>query len=200
MSGWVKIPEEWIEQEAIERLPAEAIVVHLSALAYVARHSTDGRLPTTATRKLWPVEDLAAMVALLVTEGHWQPFSGGWFIRDWSTFVLSATEVERRREDGRQRTERWRRHKLGDHSMCDRCQAVKGTRDASRNASGDMSGDGPPIRSAPTRRGGEERGPAPDSAGAPPALSRVPPPHPFDPGAECCPLPPENPCHLGQTA
>jgi hypothetical protein len=199
MSGWVKVPEEWFDQEAIERLPAEVVLFHLTALAHTARHSTNGRLPSTAVRRLWPVTDPDASVALLVTDGHWSPYSGGWFLRDWQTFVLSAEEVEHRRELNRVRQERYRRHMLGDHSMCDRCSAVKAAnalRDASQDALVTPSVTPPPNRTEPTRRGGEERGAAADSAGAPPAR----PAHEFNPLADCCPLPPEHPCHLGATA
>jgi hypothetical protein len=194
VSGWVKVPEEWFEQENIERLPAEAVVFHLTALAHAARHSTNGRLPSSAIRRLWPITDSDATIALLITDGHWSPYTGGWFLRDWQTFVLSAEEVEHRRELNRVRQERYRRHTLGDHSMCDRCSVVRAG-NASQNALATPSVTRPPYRTEPTRRGGEGRWAAPTSAGATAALSV----HEFNPLADCCPLPPEHPCHLGAT-
>ena len=194
MAGWVKVPEEWLDDPEIEQIPADVVLLHLTALAHTARHSTNGHIPTSAVRKLWPTVDLGDAIGQLVEASLWQPVATGWYIPEWETFVLSATEVERRRADGRQRTERWRRHKLGDHSLCDRCSAKRG--DASRNT----SGDSPPNRSAPTRRGGEEERTEAGSAGAPPARSVDP--HPFlmdNEDLECpCHLPPENPAHDGR--
>jgi hypothetical protein len=203
MSGWVKIPEEWWEREEIERLPADVVLFHQTALAYMARHSTDGRVPPSAVRKFWPVDDTESTIALLVTEGHWQPFSGGWFIRGWETFVLSAAEVEHRRAVSRQTSERYRRHKAGDHSMCDRCSQVRRGDDLSRDTSSDASVTTsvtpPPIRTDPTRRGGEGRGSAADSAGAPSARTLLTN-HAFNPDPECCALPQENPVHAEDVA
>src|SRR5919107_591781 len=73
MSGWVKIPEEWLGGPAIERLPAEGILFHFTALAHTARHSTNGQLDSMAVRKLWPVAEPAKVIGRLVAEGHWTP-------------------------------------------------------------------------------------------------------------------------------
>lgn len=195
MSGWIRVPEDWFATEEIERLPAELVVFHLSALAESCRYMTDGRVTARAIRRLWPVDDTDAVIQELVTAGLWQPIDGGgWHIRDWRTFLLSATEVEHRRAQSRETSERYRRHKQGDHSLCDRCSAKRG--DKSGDTSRDLSVTSPePIRSAPTRRGGEGAeggGPSPAAAGS--AATRAMPTHPWT--GECCALPDIHPIHV----
>src|SRR4051794_17839259 len=98
MTGWVKISEEWFEHESTEALPADVAMIHLSALGYCARHNTDGRVPENAVHRLWQADDPQAAIQHLVTSGLWFPLSsGGWQIREWETFILSAHEVDRRR-------------------------------------------------------------------------------------------------------
>lgn len=203
MSGWVKVPEDFFSSEAVERLPAEVVLFHLSALAESGRHRRDGFVPSSWIRRLWLVDNPQAIVRDLVTNGWWQPADGGWLIRDWRTFLLSAAEIEHRRSVSRESSERYRRHKAGDHSLCDRCSAV---RDASRHASGDRSGDASvtspdSIRSDPKGRRGEE-GPGSVSANAEPtgAETRRPMPHPRDPAGDCCPLPAHHPVHSSSGA
>jgi hypothetical protein len=169
MSGWVKIPETWFEDETVEQIPSAAIVLHLSALADSARHLRDGRVPSRALRRLWP-DDMPAMVEVLLAAGWWEPTEGGWHIPEWRSFILSADEIERKRADSRESSERHRRHKAGDHSMCDRCSFVK---------AGDSSPDtsvtplrSEPLRSEPNRTEGEGRGRAVSDA-RPPSGSRA---------------------------
>lgn len=174
MSGWVKIPETWFEEERIESLSAPAIVLHLSALADCARHLRDGRLPRQVLRRLWPAQDVPAVVAELETAELWQPNALGWYLPTWDTHLLSAEEVEKRREQSRETSERYRRHKAGDHSLCSRCSYVRDqSRDASRHTSRDASVIVPePNRSDPKGRRGEEDAEPGRADGAPVAAHR----------------------------
>jgi hypothetical protein len=195
MSGWVKIPEEWLDDPKIEHLPADVVLLHLTALAHCARHSSNGLVDSLAVRKLWPIENLGEAVKRLVDEGLWLEVATGWYVPDWKTFILSADEVEHRRELGKVRQERYRRHTSGDHSMCDRCSYI---RNASRDASETPSVTPPPNRSDPTRRGGEGGDGAAGSAGAPPAHRIEPHAYNLDEGDECpCGLPLEHEAHPG---
>lgn len=204
MSGWVKIPETWFDEESVERMPADVVLVHLSALAYSGRQLLNGRVPRQAVRKLWPAPDLEGAIQQLVTEGHWVPTAVGWQIRDWRTFLLSAEEIEHKRQTSRESSERYRRHQAGDHSLCERCAWVK-ARDKSRQLSGDTSSDESvtlpePNRSEPKgRRRGEGGATAPADAG-PSAPSDAEQRlglacHP--PSADCCAFAdwPEHPIH-----
>lgn len=197
MSGWVKVPEDWFSSEAVERLPAEVVLFHLSALAESGRHRRDGFVPVGWMRRLWLVDDPHSVVRELVTNGWWQPTEGGWLIRDWRTFLLSAAEIEHRRSVSRESSERYRRHKAGDHSMCDRCSAVRdASRDLSRDKSGDKSVTSPDsIRSDPKGRRGEEGAGSVSADAEPTAATKRPPPHNYNPSGDCCPLPPHHPVH-----
>lgn len=201
MSGWVKVPVDWFGDDEVEDRSAAAIVLHLSALADCARHLRDGRLPARTLRRLWPVPNVDDVVRELVDAGWWAEVDDGWQIVDWQTFILPADEVERMREQSRITSERYRRHKAGDHSMCDRCAFVRGgdkSRDASQQASPTASVTR--LRTDPIRTEGEEReeaGPG-GSAGAPPTrpaeVSALPlPPHPHT--GDCCALPDIHPVH-----
>lgn len=193
MSGWVKIPETWFEDDVVDAMTGDAILLHLSALADCARNLRDGRLPSRALRRLRMVDDTDAMIRELVTAGWWAPTEDGWFLRDWETFILSAAEVEHRRSASRETSERYRRHKAGDHSMCDRCAAV---RDASRDKSVTSSVTVPdPIRSDPKGRG-EERPDAGSPGGSPaPAEARALPLPAHCHTGDCCALPDIHPVH-----
>jgi hypothetical protein len=156
MSGWVKIPETWLEDQDVEELSSDAILFHLSALAHSARHLRNGFVPERALRRLWLVPDPDAVLEALVKAGWWEAAEGGWHVANWRTFILSAEEINHKREVSRESSERYRRHKAGDHSMCDRCSVVKAG-DKSRDASVTFP-DPIRLRSDPTRRGEEREG------------------------------------------
>lgn len=177
MSGWVKIPDNWVESDKVEGLGAEAVMLHLSALSLCSRQGSDGHVPRRALRRLWQAPDIDQATARLEAAGEWQPTAVGWFLPNWNIHLLSADEVDRRRELSRVTSERYRRHKAGDHSMCDRCAAVKAG-DASRDKSRATS-----VTSLVTPRldstrsdSGEERGESADRLGAdaPPGRAEVP--------------------------
>lgn len=156
MTGWLKLPEEWFDRSDVEGLPAEVLLFHMSALAASCRHMTDGFIARRTLRHLWEVADVAAAVAALVDADWWRPADDGWQIGDWNEFILAKSEVEHRRQQSRESTERNRRHGRGDHSMCTRCAFV---RDESRG--GSLTAP-VPDRPVPNRspKGGGEGGPA----------------------------------------
>lgn len=180
MSGWVRTPEEWFEEPRIEDVGADAAMLHLSALAYCSRHLTNGHLPFRALRRLYPVADPDREVRALTEAELWEATQSGWFIVDWANHILAADEVAHRREQSRTSSERYRRHKQGDHSMCDRCSAV---RQRVSDPVTDAVSDPPPTRSDPIRPEGEERrkerergGSASSGGSAPLAASSASPP------------------------
>lgn len=159
MGNWVSVPDNWTDSDQTEQLGADTAMLHLSALCYCARHLTDGDLPQRALRRLWPVDDVTTAVKALEECGEWERTDEGWLLVNWRTFLLSAEEIESRRRASRESSERYRRHKAGDHSMCDRCAVVKAG-DKSRDKSRDPSGDSTRLASTrldSTRRGEERR-------------------------------------------
>lgn len=202
MSGSVKVPAEWFERDDVEQVGADAAMLHLSALAYAARHLTNGHIPARKLRRLWPT-DVDSAVEALTTAGWWEAAEDGFLIADWHTFILSSDEVDHIRRQTRERVERHRRHKAGDHSMCDRCSFVRRGNGVSNGVSNGV-GNAPsePNRTEPTLREvrrGEEVGGAMRSAGAsrmPHRLqvgdSRLDDPTPWDVSIEIEDLSPEH--------
>lgn len=163
ISGWVKIHESWAEADRVERLGSDAVMLHLSALGYSARHLTDGAVPARALRRLWPVEDPTEAIDRLVSSGFWESADDGYLIVDWREHILASDEVEKRRDQSKVTSERYRRHRAGDHSMCDRCEYVRKHGKSPRDAVTDDMSDGvtdasvtrpEPNRTDPTRREG----------------------------------------------
>lgn len=123
--SWVKLDPAWLEKDETEALGADAVVFHLSGLSYSCRGMTDGHVPTGAIRKLWPVLDPAEVLRTLIDAGLWEVADGGFQIVDWEGPIFSRQRMERDRENSRVTSERLRRHRANDHSMCDRCEWVK---------------------------------------------------------------------------
>lgn len=136
---WVKLSDAWVESRPIESLSADAAMLHISALSYCARQSSDGDVPQRSLRRLWPAVDVDLALKELIDIEEWVETETGWHITNWRDHVLSAEEMANLRERSRLSSERYRRHKAGDHSMCERCAVVK--RDQSRDPTSDQSRD-----------------------------------------------------------
>lgn len=188
MSGpSVKIPADWLDSDTIEDLGGDTVVLMLTAFGWSARQTTNGVVPRRQLRKLWHVDDVDDAVDQLIKAGEVEDRGADLYFVNWRDFILSQDEVDQARAGNRERSERSRRHKRGDHSMCrpDWCRAASRSRDESRDGHGTVRvSDGHPIRSDPTRpdrKGGEdgEGEGSPDasggSAGASPAAATVPP-------------------------
>lgn len=201
MAGSVKVDASWFERDDIEQLGAGAAIFLLSALAYSARNLTDGEIPRRQVRRLWAVDDIEGTVAALVAAGQLEDRGEVLHLLHWRDFILAASEVVTIREQTRVRTERHRRHSKGDHSMCDRCSAVRNgvTNGVSNTPSEPNRAE--PSRAEPQGEGSRSAaGTDPDGAGAPPdraeaeaRLGRTA--HSW--AGDCCPLPENHPIHAG---
>jgi len=161
MSGWVKIPEDWTGDDRVERLGADAAMLHLSALGHSARYLHDGMVSKSALRKLWPAEELDAALAKLVELEFWEDRGDSYYLPEWRTHILAADEVEHRREQDRARQQRKRRHDSGDHSLCDRCSFVRShgvTPPVTNSVSHETVTRPEPNRPEPDRTVGERSG------------------------------------------
>jgi hypothetical protein len=156
----VKVPTDWLNSEAVEDLGSEAVLLMLTALAYSAEQLTNGRVPRRAVRKLWPVADFDTTLSALVDAGEVRDEGTDLQFVNWRDFILSSREVEQIREQNALRQERFRRHQKGDHTLCERCSAVRNsvtntvTNGVTDGVSNDIShtvSNADPIRSAPTR-------------------------------------------------
>lgn len=187
MSGpSVQIPTSWLQADELEDLGADTVMLMLTALAYCADQTDDGWIARRRLRKLWTVDDLDQSIERLVKAGELEEHGDRLFFTHWRRFILAAEEVDRIKESSRERTERSRKHKRGDHSMClsrycDAARNASQTRDSARDITRDSNGvqhvsdalpyRTDPIRTDPTARSGRterETGTQDGSAGAPP--------------------------------
>lgn len=183
-AGWVRIPSTWTDDVDIEALGSDAAMLHLSALAFSCRQLTDGHVPAKRVPRLWPVDDVDECVRLLVESGLWETTEDGYFLATWADHLMPSDEVEKRRRASAESSRRYRLHRDGDHSMCDRCAFVRtqgdGSRDQPRDASRDTSVTSPGTARHGTERSGvqgQSRAGHPEaagSAGAPPTATGLP--------------------------
>jgi hypothetical protein len=166
---WVKVPDDALEHPRIAALPAEVTLSYLRALATSNRFALDGLLPRTPDAESWIAADLADRTS----EGSVQ-------LRWLMEYQPSADEIIAKQKADAKRQARNRRHKAGDHSMCDPdgCWVLKGVsqRDSGRDTTRESRPSDPTL-SDPTRpdggeRKGEERGDAGRATGPVVALLR----------------------------
>lgn len=178
MSGpSVKIPADWLDSDRIEDLGADTIMLMLTALGYSAEQTTDGVVPRRQVRKFWQVDDVGAAIDQLIRAGEVEDRGDVLLFVNWRDFILDAEQVEEIRSGNRERAERSRRHRKGDHAMC----RASYCRDAPRDSSRDQSHHGAresrtsdPIRSDPTAREEKEKGGEAGAAGAAPPAANDP--------------------------
>jgi hypothetical protein len=157
----------------------DARLLHVEAIVYCATALTDGdvriRLP-----RISDAEDTDGCADELVEAGLWERIAGGYRVLDGMEHQRSRDEVELAREAARERKERSRRHKLGDHSMCLKgryCPDGRVTRDRTRDGTRDGTPTNP-IQSDPRKdkdwKGGRSADGALERAPASPAKLRQP--------------------------
>jgi len=116
--SWHVVDDSLLERLAHEGLSIEHAYLHMEALAYCSRLATDGLLPSDLSRVSRITTPIHGAVALWHV-GLWQPHpAGGWEIVGYLDEQRSAARIEEDKQRARERAERSRRHKSGDHSMC----------------------------------------------------------------------------------
>ena len=116
--SWHVVDDSLLERLAHAGLSIEHAYLHLEALAYCSRLGTDGILPADLARVSRIPEPIHGAVALW-SVGLWQIHSGGgWEIVGYLDEQRSSARIEEDKQRARQRAERSRQHKAGNHSMC----------------------------------------------------------------------------------
>jgi hypothetical protein len=163
----VLISLRMLEDPRLIELPRDVRYMHIEALAWAGEHKTDGAISRAALRRLTDQGDAALAAASLVSAGLWRSTDAGWEIVGYLDSQISAQDAERITDANALRNRRYRQHRLGDHSLCERCPAVRAnaSRDASSNASRDDSRLDSTRRLSPS---GEEE--AREAASSPVAL------------------------------
>ena len=161
---WFKTDDSLHNHPKARRAGAAALGVWVTAGSFSSAYKTDGFVPDWWVRGWGKTGSTAARK--LVEVGLWDQTERdgetGYQFHDWADYQPTSDEIERDREQGRERQRRSRerksRHAAGDHSMCDRCTAKQGagranvtpsvTRDTTRE-----SQHPDPTRPDPTRKG-----------------------------------------------
>lgn len=167
---WTRLPDDYADRMALAELDDVDLAIDVQLLVWSNRLLTDGFVPAkmlqTATPLTgFPEDELLDSLRQMAKAGIWEEVPGGWQ-RDWS-LQETAERVKTRQKMNREKQDRFRersaRCKAGDHSMCDRCEAVRNGTAAGRNRSRNRV----PTRPDPTPREGREEG---RPSAAPPAL------------------------------
>jgi hypothetical protein len=151
---WTRLSDDFADSPAVLGLSDAAFRCHVTALIWSNRQLTDGLIPIRAVH-LFAAS--AEPVTELIAAGLWSANDDGYQL-DWTAQESAETVRDRtsaNAERNRRYRERGRRHAAGDHSMCDRCAALRASADASRDASRDTTRDASrapyPSRPDPTR-------------------------------------------------
>jgi hypothetical protein len=115
--SWHVVDDSLLERLAHAGLSIEHAYLHLEALAYCSRLATNGVLPADLSR-VSRVPDAVHGAAALWRLGMWEPHPTGWEIVGYLDEQRSAERIEADKQRARERAERSRRHKSGDHSLC----------------------------------------------------------------------------------
>ena len=107
--AWARIDDGFVDHPKIlkiwDRCPG-AIGLHVRAIAYCAKHLTDGYIPEIAVAALSPVEsERTEQVDALLEGGAWYRDEGGetFVIHDYLDFQPTRGEVAERRQRDRER-------------------------------------------------------------------------------------------------
>ena len=149
---WTRLSDDFTDRPEFLKLSRSARLLHIEALVWCNRLTTDGRLPKAALRRLTDAEPLDEDVQELLAAKWWEEAEGGWQI-DWTGQESSEDVNERkayRAEVQKKYRQRRDKHNRGDHSMCDprRCKKAQSV---TGNATGNKTAHETPTRPGPSR-------------------------------------------------
>lgn len=124
---WTRLSDGFADSPRVMALSDAAFRAHVTALIWSNRQLTDGVVPANAVRLFTTSPDPSGIVRELVSAGLWTE-GDGLYQLDWSEQEPAAAVTERRDANAarvKKHRERARRHGLGDHSLCDRCNALR---------------------------------------------------------------------------
>lgn len=206
--NWVSLPIDVLERLEGEGLSRDDRLLYVEGLLYAGHYLTDGTV-TPRIPKLGDHPQPDEGAARLVEAGVWDETERGAFvIVDYLETNLTREEINRRKADLRERQERSRRHKSGDHSMCLKGPYCKfgtiepKTRDVTRDVTRPNLPTSPDLPDLKGKVGQGERKVGDDDGRSAPDGAHTPasPPHVYaDPqrlGHCChCQLPAKNAAH-----
>lgn len=111
--SWAKLDDGFYSQPEVLETDLAAVGLHCLALAYCARHLTDGRVSEAAVRMLARGEQIGdALGAVLVATNLWVRDGGGFRIRSYLETNLSAKDAKLLQKAARVRMRKFRLRSL----------------------------------------------------------------------------------------
>lgn len=105
--AWGRIDDSFYDHPkvlAVWHTRPDALGLYMRAIAYAARHETDGLLTDPAIMALSPLpDDREPQIEALVDAGLWHRTETGYAIHDFLDYNLSRTEIAARRARDRDR-------------------------------------------------------------------------------------------------
>lgn len=106
-----RVPERALTDACLDGLSDAAYRIWVAGLVYAVGQSSDGRIPRRALRLLHPDGARLDLANELVECGVWKLDGDGWLNLRYQPDQTTATDVERLREQSRQRSAKYRESK-----------------------------------------------------------------------------------------
>lgn len=100
---WVRLDDGFADHPKIEQVGPLAAWLHVTALCYCARHSTDGHVPKAKAARLAHVPQPAKRIDALVAAGMWHDAGATYVLHDYLEYQPSKEQVEAERGKARDR-------------------------------------------------------------------------------------------------
>jgi hypothetical protein len=150
---WTKLGDEY-GIEARDLTDAE-FRTHTEALVWSNYRLLDLHIPKRDVMRFAESAAAADAVEGLAVKGWWEDRGDSWYIglrfADWQA---EKADTDRRRELAALRTRRWRKHKLGDHSLCTARGCKEARQAVTDNVTRHVTRDVTPSRPDPSVRNG----------------------------------------------
>jgi hypothetical protein len=159
---WARLDDNFADDPTLLRLPRSVRLLYVEGIVWCCKHLTDGLLEQHVLRRVSDEPDLEAAAALLIQAGLWEAVESGYRIVDFLAMQPSKDSVEERRAEAKERQDRSRRHRQGDHSKCLRgkyCPEGGVTRDKTRDTTRESQRESQqpdPTRPDPSRPKGKD--------------------------------------------
>lgn len=105
--AWAKFDDSFYDHPKIMKVLEEcpmAMVLHVRAVTYCARHSTDGQIRKNVIEGLVPLQrDREQQVAALIDAGMWYDHDGAYWLHDYLDYNPSKKQIHERRAKDRER-------------------------------------------------------------------------------------------------
>lgn len=100
---WARLDDNFYDHPKVVMAGTAAVGLFALALAYCARHSTDGVVTHSALARLAPDDDAAALAQRLVDAGLWHLHTAGFLVHDYLHYNPSAKDVDKQRKASAER-------------------------------------------------------------------------------------------------